>query len=102
VLIADASRLAYGEVLVTNRQHDAVGLPRARGHLVCGRGVRIAQSMTTMARPTESGAGRRPVRETVSARRRALRPWLRYYNTRRPHTALQHRPPTSPLQDAPA
>lgn len=31
---------------------------------------------------------------TSSARRtRALRPWLRYYNTARPHTALGYRPP---------
>lgn len=28
-------------------------------------------------------------------RTRALRPWLRYYNTARPHTALGYQPPTS-------
>jgi transposase InsO family protein len=37
---------------------------------------------------------------TSTRRRRALRPWLRYYNTRRPHTALQNRAPMSRLQGA--
>ena len=31
-------------------------------------------------------------------RRRALRPWLEYYNCRRPHSALGHKPPISRLQ----
>jgi transposase InsO family protein len=39
---------------------------------------------------------------TSARRRRALRPWLRYYNTRRPHTALQDRPPMTRLQEAAA
>jgi len=30
-------------------------------------------------------------------RRRALLPWLRYYNERRPHSALGHKPPASQL-----
>jgi transposase InsO family protein len=30
-------------------------------------------------------------------RRRALTPWLRYYNTKRPHGALGHKPPISRL-----
>jgi transposase InsO family protein len=33
-----------------------------------------------------------------SLRRRALAPWLRYYNTHRPHTALHYRPPFTRLQ----
>jgi len=38
-----------------------------------------------------------------SARRRcALAPWLRYYNQRRPHTALQQRPPITRLQEVAA
>jgi len=38
-----------------------------------------------------------------SARRqRALGPWLRYYNGRRPHTALNYRAPISRLQEASA
>lgn len=36
---------------------------------------------------------------TSAARRRALKPWLRYYNTRRPHTALRYRPPLTRLQE---
>lgn len=32
-------------------------------------------------------------------RRRALLPWLAYYNCRRPHSALGHKPPASRLRD---
>ncbi len=39
---------------------------------------------------------------TSARRRRALRPWLRYYNHRRPHTALGYRPPITRLQQVPA
>ena len=35
-------------------------------------------------------------------RRRALRPWLRYYNERRPHTALNYRAPITRLQQVSA
>jgi len=35
-------------------------------------------------------------------RRRALKPWLRYYNHRRPHTALRQRAPITRLQEAAA
>lgn len=36
---------------------------------------------------------------TSARRRRALAPWLRYYNHRRPHTALGDRPPITRLQE---
>jgi len=39
---------------------------------------------------------------TSARRRRALRPWLRYYNHRRPHTALGYRAPITRLQQASA
>lgn len=39
---------------------------------------------------------------TSARRRRALGPWLRYYNHRRPHTALGYRPPITRLQQASA
>ena len=39
---------------------------------------------------------------TSARRRRALRPWLRYYNHRRPHTALRDRAPITRLQEAAA
>jgi transposase InsO family protein len=35
-------------------------------------------------------------------RRRALQPWLRYYNHRRPHTALRQRAPITRLQEVAA
>ena len=43
----------------------------------------------------------RPYRSSAW-RRRALRPWLRYYNHRRPHTALGYRAPITRLQQASA
>jgi transposase InsO family protein len=39
---------------------------------------------------------------TSARRRRALGPWLRYYNHRRPHTALGYRPPFARLQEVSA
>jgi transposase InsO family protein len=36
---------------------------------------------------------------TSARRRRALTPWLRYYNQRRPHTALGYRAPINRLQE---
>ena len=36
---------------------------------------------------------------TSARRRRALTPWLRYYNHRRPHTALGYRAPINRLQE---
>jgi transposase InsO family protein len=39
---------------------------------------------------------------TSARRRRALGPWLRYYNLRRPHTALHYRAPITRLQQASA
>ena len=37
---------------------------------------------------------------TSGQRRRALRPWLRYYNHDRPHASLNYEPPSSRLQSA--
>ena len=37
---------------------------------------------------------------TSGQRRRALRPWLRYYNHDRPHASLNYHPPSSRLQSA--
>ena len=38
---------------------------------------------------------------TSQRRARALRPWLRYYNGRRPHTSLNYRAPMTRLQQVP-
>lgn len=43
-------------------------------------------------------AYRRPYR-TSALRRRALGPWLRYYNRRRPHTSLNYMTPLTRLQE---
>jgi transposase InsO family protein len=39
---------------------------------------------------------------TSARRRRALTPWLRYYNRKRPHTALNYRPPITRLKEVAA
>jgi transposase InsO family protein len=39
---------------------------------------------------------------TSARRRRALAPWVRYYNQRRPHTALNYRSPITRLQEVAA
>jgi transposase InsO family protein len=44
-------------------------------------------------------AYRRPYRSSAR-RRRALAPWLRYYNERRAHSALNYQPPITRLQEA--
>ena len=46
-------------------------------------------------------AYRRPYR-TSALRRRALSPWVRYYNQRRPHTSLNYASPISRLQQVSA
>jgi transposase InsO family protein len=46
-------------------------------------------------------AYRRPYRSSAR-RRRALAPWLRYYNERRAHSALNYQPPITRLQEAAA
>ena len=38
--------------------------------------------------------------ETSQTRRKALRPWLRYYNRARPHASLDYRAPLSRLRSA--
>ena len=38
--------------------------------------------------------------QTSRARRRALQPWVRYYNQGRPHASLNYQPPITRLQCA--
>ena len=47
-------------------------------------------------------AYRRAVPDLTRAAVVRSRPWLRYYNHRRPHTALNYRPPITRLQEASA
>jgi hypothetical protein len=51
------------------------------------------------SRPSNA-SGRTPVYETGRHRARALRPWQRFCNHRRPHGALGHQPPASRLPAA--
>jgi transposase InsO family protein len=136
VAVDDTTRLAYVEVLDTQRAIDAVGFLRraiawfaARGvtvervmtdngsayvstawKIACGR-VGIRHLRTRPYRPQTNGKAERfigtltrswaygAVYQTSVQRRQALLPWVDYYNNRRPHSALGHRPPAARLTD---
>jgi transposase InsO family protein len=69
----------------------------------------IAHLFTRPYRPRTNGKAERFIQtlqrewayaasyDSSTHRRRALLPWLEYYNTRRPHSALGHKPPISRL-----
>ena len=76
------------------------------------RALRIKHIRTRPNRPRTNGKAERfiqtlqaewayaAVYETSRHRARALRPWVRFYNQRRPHGALGHQPPVSRLPTA--
>ncbi len=75
----------------------------------CGR-LQIRHHRTQPYRPRTNGKAERFIQtllrewayaityQTSQQRTVALGPWLEYYNTQRPHSALGHRPPASRLQ----
>lgn len=134
VAIDDRSRLAYVELLPTDRKHDSAAfLTRAVGWFA-DHGVRVEAIMTDNAwayrslpfgavsrthglrhlrtrpyTPRTNGKAERYIQtllrewayaapyDSSATRHRALQPWLRYYNTQRPHTALGDRAPITRL-----
>ncbi len=80
---------------------------RSQAHTAACAGLHIRHLRTRPYRPRTNGKAERFIqtlqREWAYAiayqdshqRRRALLPWLDYYNKRRPHAALGHKPPIS-------
>ena len=134
VMVDDASRLAYVELLPTNQQQDVLAALERGLAWFAARGVTVTRVMTDngsaycsrafaaacVARglrhlrtrpytPRTNGKAERFIQTllrewayrkpyaTSARRRRALAPWVRYYNDRRPHTALGYQPPISRL-----
>jgi transposase InsO family protein len=83
---------------------------RSRLHALTTAELGIRHLRTRPYRPRTNGKAERFI-QTLQAewayaasyqdhwhRRNALQPWLEYYNTRRPHSALGHKPPVSLLE----
>ena len=82
---------------------------RSKAHAAACAQLRIRHLRTRPYRPRTNGKAERFIQtlqrewayaaayETSFQRRRALLPWLDYYNMRRPHAALGHKPPASRL-----
>lgn len=74
--------------------------------------LRLAHIRTRPYRPRTNGKAERFIQtmlrewaygrtwQSSQARRHGLAPWLRYYNTKRPHGSLGHRPPATALAAA--
>jgi transposase InsO family protein len=87
---------------------------RSRAFAAACRRLGVRQKFTQPYRPRTNGkaerfiqtllrewAYRRPY-ATSARRQRALAPWIRYYNRKRPHTALKYRAPITRLQEVAA
>jgi transposase InsO family protein len=84
---------------------------RSRHHRAVCDELAIRHSMTRPYRPQTNGKAERFIQTLLrewayaaifldsAGRRRALRPWLRYYNRQRPHMALDGCPPISRLNN---
>jgi transposase InsO family protein len=82
---------------------------RSKAHHAAVRSLGIRHLRTQPYRPRTNGKAERFIQtlqrewayaiayESSWQRRRALLPWLRYYNNRRPHSALGHKTPVSQL-----
>jgi len=137
VAIDDHSRVAYVEILDSERaEHATAFLERAIAWFA-DLGVRVRSVMTDNGscyishdwaatckrqrithlrtrpnRPRTNGKAERMIQtlqrewayaavyQTSAHRNRALQPWLRFYNHRRPHGSLGHQPPASRLPAA--
>jgi transposase len=88
---------------------DNGGCYRSRSHKATCAALGIKHIRTQPYRPRTNGKAERFIQtlqrewayavayDTSWQRRRALTPWLRYYNSRRPHSALGHKTPISQL-----
>lgn len=137
VAIDDYSRVAYVEILDSQRAEDATAFLERAIEWFATLGVRVRSVMTDNGscyishdwaatckqrhvthlrtrpnRPRTNGIAERMIQtlqrewayaavyRTSTHRNRALQPWLRFYNHRRPHGSLGHQPPASRLPAA--
>lgn len=80
--------LSHAFARVAQRAHVRLSRTRPYRPQTNGKAERFIQTLL------REWAYRRPYAQSRQ-RTRALRPWLRHYNTTRPHTALAYRPPCS-------
>jgi transposase InsO family protein len=94
IAIDDATRLAYVEVLPHEKAITAVGfLRRAVTHFASyGSPPRVIRTML-------GGWAYGAIYRSCAERNAALAGWLDYYNRRRPHGALSHKPPIARLNE---
>jgi transposase InsO family protein len=137
VAIDDHSRVAYVEILDSERAEDATAFLERAIDWFADLGVRVRSVMTDNGscyisrnwaatckrrrithlrtrpnRPRTNGKAERLIQtlqrewayaavyRTSAHRNRALQPWMRFYNHRRPHGSLGHQPPASRLPTA--
>ena len=107
--------IAYGNAIgLEKKAYDVnIGLRRQAARIVRWHDLpdRIEHLRTRPYRPRTNGKAERfiqtmlrewayaAVYRTSTQRALALRPWLDYYNQRRPHGALSHKPPITRLDE---
>lgn len=101
-------------VVVQRVLTDNGGCYRARAFAAACTRLRVRHKRTRPYRPCTNGKAERFIQTllrewayrrayvTSARRRRALAPWVRYYNRKRPHTALNYRAPISRLEEVAA
>ena len=90
---------------------DNGGAYRSTIHAIACRALRIRHLRTRPYRPQTNGKAERFIRTLLAGwaygaiyrsseeRNAALAGWLDWYNTRRPHSALSHKPPNARLNE---
>jgi Homeodomain-like domain len=92
VCVDDATRLAYVEVLEDEKARTAVGFLKRALAFYAAHGIEVERVMT------DNGPYGAIYRDSAQ-RTAALPGWLEFYNWRRPHGSLSHRPPGARLAE---